>query len=267
MLRRAAAYVVPFVVACGPAPLKPREATPGVPHFVFQTFNVLQSNYDDPPTVEAIGAADADLVVLQEIQPPWEARIRERYAEQYPEMLIHADLGAHGLAILSKYPLHDQGFHYIPPDEHPAWHVLADTPMGVVQVLNVHLRSLFRGRSTKLESYTTLDQDHLREINLFSSDCLQGLPTIVAGDFNEEPDGTAIHYLEDKGFKNALPLYHPGQGTWRNPPAWQLEQTIDHILFNEHFEPLNAWVEQLGNSDHIPVLCHLEQKEPPPSIE
>jgi endonuclease/exonuclease/phosphatase family metal-dependent hydrolase len=246
------------LAACGPAPLRPRDATPGVTHFKLQTFNVEQSHFSDPPTVEAIGAADADIICLQEIQPQWEAVIRERYADEYPEMLFHSALGSDGLGIISRYPLHDQGFHAAPTEWHPAWHVMVDTPMGPVQVLEVHLRSVFRGEPGKLESYLTLSQDHLLSIQQFSADCLQDLPTFVAGDFNEEPDGSAIHYLQDKGYRNALPLYHPGQGTWRNPPAWQFEQTIDHILFNRFFDPLNAWVEDRGNSDHIPVVVHVE---------
>jgi endonuclease/exonuclease/phosphatase family metal-dependent hydrolase len=259
MHRHIVAYTVPLVVACGPAPLEPRDPTPGVAHFRLETYNVLQSEYDDPVTIDAIGTADADIVCLQEIQPPWEARIRERYADQYPEMLIHAGDAANGLAVLSRYPLHDQGFHPS-ATEHPAWHVLVDTPMGPVQLLDVHLRSMFRGRDDKLESYTTVDQDHLNEIDFYSEKCLESFPTIVAGDFNEEPDGTAVRYLEARGFRNALPLYHPGQGTWRDPQAWQFQQTIDHILFNGAFEPLNSWVEQLGNSDHLPVVVHLEAK-------
>jgi len=246
------------IIACGPAPLKPRDPTPGVAHFKLQTFNVEQSHFSDPPTVEAIGAAGADIICLQEIQPEWETAIRARYADEYPEMLFYPVPGSDGLGVISKYPIYDQGYHQAPTEWHPAWHILVDTPMGPVQVLNVHLRSVFRGEPGKVESYLTLNQDHLLSIQEFSSDCLTGLPTLVAGDFNEEPDGSGVKYLESQGYRNALPLYHPGQGTWRDPPAWQFEQTIDHVLFNSSFVPLNAWVENAGNSDHIPVVVHVE---------
>jgi endonuclease/exonuclease/phosphatase family metal-dependent hydrolase len=246
------------LTACGPAPLTPRDPTPGVAHFELQTFNVEQSHFSDPATVAAVGAADADVLCLQEVQPEWETVLRATYAERYPEMLFQSALGSDGFAVLSKYPLHDQGFHEGPVEWHPAWHVVVDTPMGPVQILHVHLRSVFRGEPGKLESYLTLGQDHLLSIENFSNYCLEGLPTIVAGDFNEEPDGSAVHYLEQHGYRNALPLFHPGQGTWRNPPAWQFEQTIDHVMFSASFDPLNAWVENLGNSDHLPVIAHLQ---------
>src|ERR1043165_4327872 len=88
--------------ACGPAPLTPRDPTPGVPHFKLETFNVYQNNYADASTVEAVGAADADIVCLQEIQPEWEAAIRGRYAARYPEMLFRSAPGSDGFAVISK---------------------------------------------------------------------------------------------------------------------------------------------------------------------
>jgi endonuclease/exonuclease/phosphatase family metal-dependent hydrolase len=260
MLVRAAPLTLVLATSCGPAPLKPRDPTPGVVHFKVETFNVNQDEYGDHDTVEAIGAADADIVCLQEIQPPWETAIRQRYADQYPEMLFHSALGSDGLAVISRYPLHDGGFHPAPAAniEHPAWHLTADTPMGTIQILDLHLRSVFRGEPTKVEAYFDLSEDHLLAIEGFSANCIAGMPTIVAGDYNEEPTGSAVSYLQNKGYRNALPLYHPGQGTWRDPPAWQFEQTIDHILFDTSFAPLNAWVENRGNSDHLPVVAHLE---------
>jgi endonuclease/exonuclease/phosphatase family metal-dependent hydrolase len=37
-----------------------------------------------------------------------------------------------------------------------------------------------------------------------------------------------------------------------------MEQTIDHVLFDHAFIPLNSWVENIGHSDHMPVLAHVE---------
>jgi endonuclease/exonuclease/phosphatase family metal-dependent hydrolase len=81
----------------------------------------------------------------------------------------------------------------------------------------------------------------------------------VVGDFNEGPDGDAIHYLEDAGFRNVLPLFRPGQETWRvRSLGGQTAETLDHILFDESFLPLDARVMVEGNSDHLPVLAHFE---------
>jgi endonuclease/exonuclease/phosphatase (EEP) superfamily protein YafD len=128
-----------------------------------------------------------------------------------------------------------------------------------VQVLNVHLRSLFSAESGVLQSYLSTSADHVREIRDFTSRGNDDMSNIVLGDFNEDPDGDAIRYLEGLGFENALPAFHPGQPTWRfRSVGGQLEKTFDHILYDESLRPLNAWVEPLGRSDHLPVLAHFE---------
>jgi endonuclease/exonuclease/phosphatase family metal-dependent hydrolase len=244
--------------ACGPAPLEPRDPDPGVPHFVVQTYNILDENGADPGTLEAIGAGNADVVCLQEVTPEWERALRARYEGVYQYTMFHALSGSEGLAFLSRFPLLDLGFHEEIHGWHPAWHAQVDTDMGPIQILNVHLRSMFTGRPSAATAYFSTSSDHVEEVQGFSAACEKGIPTVVMGDFNEEPDGAAVAYLESRGFQNALPLYHPGQPTWHQPPSWQMEQTIDHILFDHAFIPLNAWVENIGNSDHLPVLAHFE---------
>jgi endonuclease/exonuclease/phosphatase family metal-dependent hydrolase len=252
------ACVLAVVCGCGPAPLSPRDPTPGVVHFEVQTYNMNNDQSGDQAIIDAAGYANADILCLQEVTAEYEQGLRKEYSDRYPHMLFQPMPDAGGLAVLSRFPLTDKGYHIESHGWHPAWHVEVETPMGPVQLLNVHLRSLFTGESSRVTSYLTTNRDHLQELEAFTASCAKSLPTIVAGDFNEEPDGVGVKYLEDRGFQNALPLFHPGQWTWRQPPAWQMEQTIDHILFDSAFDPLNSWVEQRGDSDHLPVVAHFE---------
>lgn len=248
-----------FSIACGERPLEPRDPTPGAVHFRVQTYNVELTDASDPTTVAAVGAAGAEIVALQEVTPAWEAVLRDRYADAYPHMLFRPDAGAGGLAVLSKLPLEDRGLLVGPGDWHPAWHVLVRTPMGWVQLLNVHLRPVFSGGGDAAESYLTAGEDHRAQVQRYTDAC-DGRPTLIVGDFNEGPDGDAVRWLEGRGYRNALPLFRPGQETWRfRSVGGQLAETIDHVLFDGSFEPLNAWVEVRGESDHIPVVAHLEQ--------
>jgi endonuclease/exonuclease/phosphatase family metal-dependent hydrolase len=249
------------VAGCGKPPLEPRDPDPGAVHFKVQTFNVEFQHSQDAPTVEAIGDADADIVALQEVTYDWEDVIVRRYGDRYPYMLFRPNHGTGGLAVLSRYSLSDQGFLEAFDGSHPSWHVEAETPMGTVQLLVVHLRSVFASQGNAIkaaEAYFSTGSAHLAEIQYYSSYIAAGRPTLVLGDFNEEPDGEAIRFLEHRGYENILPLYHPGQPTWRYPPSWQFEQSLDHILFDHSFEPLDAYVVDKGNSDHIPVVAHLE---------
>jgi endonuclease/exonuclease/phosphatase (EEP) superfamily protein YafD len=134
-----------------------------------------------------------------------------------------------------------------------------DVPGIPLQLLNVHLRSLLSGNSGALKSYLSTEADHVLEIEDLSSQCDAGFSNLVVGDFNEGPDGDAVDLLEREGYANALPAFHPGQPTWRyRSVAGQLEETVDHILYDETLRPLDAWVEVKGRSDHLPVLAHFE---------
>lgn len=254
-----AATILVAVCGCGPRPLEPRDPTPGVPHFTVKTFNVETGKQNDGATVSAVGQGNADIVCLQETTAEWESVLEERYADQYPYQLYKPDPETAGLGVLSRYPILDAGFLSAPNGWHPAWHVLVKTPAGWLQILNVHLRSMMVGNGGSVNSYLTTDGDHRYEIKSFTADLTKDIPTMIMGDFNEKPDGAAVRYLEDIGYRNVLPLYHPGQPTWRHPSvAGEFQTTLDHIMFDGSVEPLNAWVINAGHSDHLPVMAHFE---------
>ena len=248
-----------FSVACGEPPLRPRAPTEGAPHFTVMSYNIELGAVGESETFDAIGTVDADIVCLQEVTPAAELVLRADFAEQYPYQLFKSKGGAGGLAALSRFPLVDLGLRAAPQGWHPSWHLEVASPAGPVQLLNVHLRSLFSGDSNPVTSFFRTGSDHLDQIELFSNECEVDVPTIALGDFNEDVDGEAIQFLEERGFYNLLPAFRPGQPTWGvRSVANQLGATIDHILVNDHFVPLDAWVRRLGRSDHMPVMAHLE---------
>jgi endonuclease/exonuclease/phosphatase family metal-dependent hydrolase len=161
---------------------------------------------------------------------------------------------------MSRFAVRDGGWHPGPNGWHPSWYHLVDTPHGTVSILNTHLRNATGQNGDTVQSYLRTGEDHLFEIKQETERCTTVFPTVVVGDFNEGTDGAAIRYLEQTGYRDILPLYHPGQPTWRYKTSvgGQFTQTLDHILFDSSFEPLNAWVVNAGDSDHLPVLAHLE---------
>lgn len=241
--------------------LAPRAPTPGVPHVTITSFNVDLKRANDPATVAAVVAADADIICLQEANRAWADVLRATYADRYPYMAFHGE-GSGGLAILSRYPFQDLGVVPGFEDWHPAWHVLVDSPLGPLQILQVHLRPPVSKRGGYVASYLTIDSVHDEEIRRFSAQCDGAVPTVVLGDFNEDPDGTAVRYLEKRGFRNLLPLFQPGQETWRygKSVGGQMVDTLDHILVNDSLDPLNAYVLYEGRSDHLPVTAVLQRK-------
>lgn len=259
ILIAAIAVSVGLVSACNDGVLEARDPSPDTVHFTVQSYNVELLHSSDEETVAAVGDEFADIIVLQEVTPEWEEILRSRYSEQYAYMVFRSEPGSGGLAALSHFPLTDQGLREGPNGWHPAWHLDVETPAGPLQLLNVHLRSPLTGRDSALDAALSTGEDHLLSIELFSDSCEDDVPTLILGDFNEEVDGRAIRFLERSGFQNVLPLYHPGQITWRyRALAGQLDKTLDHILFDDSLISLNAWVSGAGNSDHFPVLAHFE---------
>ena len=260
MPKRLASMLLLSVMAssCGPAPLEPRDPTPGVPHFWIATFNVHYPTAGDDETVSAVAATRADVVFLQETDASWRQALAGRFGREYPHRWFTAEEGPRGLGVLSRFPIEQRQQLAAPENWHPAQRLVLRTPAGSLQVLHVHLRSRFEGTGNPASNFLATSKDHIVELEAFWATRAE-MPTLIAGDFNEEPDGLALEWLEQRGFRNVLPLYHPGQGTWQGRSiADQFSMTIDHILFDSWLEPLNAGVSPRGNSDHAPVVAHFE---------
>ncbi|MFZ5895065.1 MAG: endonuclease/exonuclease/phosphatase family protein [Myxococcota bacterium] len=258
--------------ACGERPLEPREPTPGRVHFTVATFNVEDGKETDASTVEAIGATKADLICLQETGPGWVEVIKQRYATEYPHMLFVPG-GTGALAVLSKRRLVSREVYPGEAGGHPSWSLFAETEAGWFSLLNVHLRSLYAAKKGLISDYLTWGSDHVTQLESVvtssgKEEVVSSLPRMVLGDFNEDENGDAVDYMARLGLTDALPLFRPGQYTWRHASlAGQFNEALDHVLFDNWVEPLNAYVINQGNSDHIPVVAHFEVSKPWPAFD
>lgn len=267
---RAMRWFLPLVwvagasIGCGWFGRSPSAPRAGAFHFTIATYNLNNDDGANPWTLDAIRSTGADIVCLQEVTELWRLAIEARYGAQYAYRAFKVDEGggAGGLGILSRYPIRDGGWHPGPHGWHPAWHHLVDTPNGTFKILNAHLRMATGQHGNAVQSYLRAGADHEFEIDLFLRQNADAVPALVVGDFNEGPNGAAIRYLERTGFRNALPLYHPEEPTWRyrHWPLFQFPQELDHILFDGSFAPLDAWVVDGGASDHLAVVAHFEAK-------
>ena len=264
LVRLLVVTVVAWALGCvEPPELVPRDPTPGVPYVSVTTFNVDYSEWDDPETIAAVGDSNADILTLQEVGADWQDTLRDTYAEAYPSMAF-AGSGSGGLAILSKFPFEDRGVHPGLDGWHPAWHVVVASPVGPLQLLMVHLRPTVSRREGYTTSYFESGSARAQEIRQFTQSCNDGLVTLVMGDFNEA-SGRATSYLRQRGFRSVLPLYRPGQETWRYDKSLlgQAVDTLDHVFFPGTLAPLNAYATYVGNSDHLPVTALFELADPP----
>lgn len=228
------------------------------------SYNVNYANPDVTGTLDAIAAADADVVLLQEIDRGWEDVLDKRFARAYPHRAfrLHAR-AAGGLAVLSKLPLAEEQLVPTPPEGwYPAQRVVVDGPFGKVQMLNVHLRPA-RDRNGWITGYQTTPRHRLAQAKAFFGKLTGGVSTLVAGDFNELPDGLAVAYLTLQGLAR---VQTAGPTTWhyakviRGRKLSMLSMDIDHVLVDDTLAASDAQVLDAGASDHRPVVVTLSKK-------
>ncbi|HTR52837.1 MAG TPA: endonuclease/exonuclease/phosphatase family protein [Kofleriaceae bacterium] len=212
------------------------------------TYNVEFNNPAPKISLDAIAGADADVVLLQEVSADWARWLDARFATQYPHRAYHTETrGAAGIAVLSKLPIETDELLQPPSG---GWFVaerlVITGPFGPVQMLNVHLRPANDGGWVR--GFFTTRAVREREAAAYVPELARDLPTLVAGDFNEPPDGRAVAYLQAHGFAIA---------NAKGPPTWHLDPLVfdlDRVMIDKHLAAGDGRVLDAGTSDHRPVI-------------
>src|SRR5262249_6918015 len=145
------------------------------------------------------------------------------------------DWPAGGMGVMSRWPI-ARVDELPPPPGEPffAWRIVIDAPGGQVQLLDVHLRPPMSDDGSWIKGYFTTRGDREREAQAHvaaldrlsatrcgvaartgeAGPCDPKLPTIIAGDFNEEDDGLAHAVFRGRGFSDALAQFHADALTW-----------------------------------------------------
>lgn len=231
--------------------------TPALAALTLLTYNVEYNNPTPRVSLDAIAAADADVVLLQEVTHDWERAILAQLGAQYPHHVFRlSPHGPSGMAVLSKRAILVE--QVLPSPVYAfAQRLEIDAPFGAVQILNVHLRPAI-DRGSWVRGYFTTPPLRRREIETFWKHVRRGVPTIVAGDFNEEP-GDVLAFLGKKGLVRVVPK---GPRTWRYIVGGRevMAMDIDHVAVGRELAGRDAKVIDAGTSDHRPVVVTIEKK-------
>lgn len=227
---------------------------------VLVTYNLNYANPNFAATLDAIEAADADLVLLQEVTEEWRDALTRRFATRYPHRKFHLHTRlAGGLGVLSRLDLAHAELWAAPEGTgawYPAERLVVETAHGALQLLHVHLRPAL-DRGSWLRGFLTTPEVRRAEIAAHWHKLDRSLPTIVAGDFNEDPTGLAISFLTDQGLTR---VETAGPRTWRYEARSGgrsydiLKMDIDHVLIDHRLVARDAHVREAGASDHRPVV-------------
>ncbi len=234
-------------------------APPGTPERGAPVLTVYSANlHAGNPDVEAVGAsiraAHPDIVILIEVSPAVFAA-RQQILADHPYQRASETIvppGARGSVIIaSRFPLSPVS---VPPDQLSALHALADTPLGPLHLVGVHMT---RPWPFQYQWGQILQAEML-------ANRLEGVtePILVAGDFNTVSStriGRQIKAQTGLAPADAWP------GTWPTGlPSW-LGITIDHQWRSDELVFLSRRIGRPTGSDHYPVVTRITRARSQPS--
>ena len=219
------------------------------------TYNVNYGNREPHSSLDAIADADADVVLVQEITARWQSALADRFAGQYTVQMFRLHgRNAGGLAVLSKLPVGGEELYAPPPGGwFPAQRLVVTAPFGDVQILHVHLRPALDAGSW-FKGFITTPPVREAEIHAYWERLVHALPTVIAGDFNEDVTGLAMAALANRGYAR---VETTGPTSWHyEEDGWDvLKMDIDHIVVGPTLVGRDGRVLETGTSDHRPVLA------------
>ena len=212
--------------------------------------NVLQENDDYDAVRAAIADADADIVLLTEIDERWEAELGAQL-ESYPGQLSAPLSNTYGMGFYSRLPLREGEVRYILEDDIPSVKAEIDLPGGTSFAFwGVHPSPPRPGDDTdERDAELLIVADEASEATL---------SVIVGGDLNDVAWSSTTTL-----FSEISQLLDPriGRGLYATFNAdWPLlKWPLDHLFASEEWLLVEFARLQHVGSDHFPVravLCH-----------
>lgn len=248
----AAAVAALLLAAAGPQWFPPTgEAAPDSARLRLYSANLWARNDDTAAIAASIRDADADILVLIELGDAPAARLDALLAA-YPHRVVTPRIdrasGAARSVIASRWPL-----AAIPdrPDGLHAVAAVAETPLGPVNVVGVHLTRPWPFQEQWGQISQTMALTDIRR-------SLDG-PVIVAGDFNSVSSARIGRQVKaDLGLLPAAGF----PGTWPAAAPAGLGVTIDHVWRSPDLALSGRRLGLPTGSDHRPVVVELTRALP-----
>lgn len=264
--RQVLAVVAATVVTAGvaaavvvtPAPTQPAPGQPG--EEIGITLYNIHMGFDPHGRMslgeigQAIDDTDADIVVLNEVDRGWLTTgsreplrmLQERL--DMPYVFAPAADEIWGNAVFSRYPITEVNIERLPRGSDAMARsqlivVLEVEPERRVALIATHLSHVDQQGDTRLPQARAVAGTLARLQE-------RGVPVIIAGDLNAEPDDAELATFGDIA-RSAVPETNP------TFPSADPEVQIDHILVTQEFDVVGSDVPQAGGSDHLPVTARV----------
>jgi endonuclease/exonuclease/phosphatase (EEP) superfamily protein YafD len=226
-----------------PVPAAARAA----PRLRLLSTNVRYTNPTPERLARELLAADADVLLVQEVTPEW-GRVFDAagFDERYPHVEIWPRRDAGGQAIYSTLPMSD-----VRVVERENWPTIsARVRVGDVSValVDVHTIGPPSGMSRHVATVDAL-------VDLAES---LPAPRVLAGDFNATPYNRTLDRIADLGLDSAHERRGRGLATtWPNGEKNLPPIRLDHVFVDDEIVILDVRELDGTGSDHKPVLVDL----------
>ena len=210
--------------------------------------NVQTSNQSHQDVLDAIAAADPDIVILQETDATWFAAMQP-LLESYPHNINAIRSDNFGMVVFSQIPFDQSSTKYIPPANVPTIMATFEIANQPVDVIATHPLPPMR--------FETANARNLQLKAIAEEVASRANPTIVIGDLNITPWSPHFRALIDvSGLRDARDGFGI-QPTWplRLPAVFRIP--IDHCLVSDAFRVLEMKRGPDVGSDHLPIIVTL----------
>jgi endonuclease/exonuclease/phosphatase (EEP) superfamily protein YafD len=222
------------------------------------SYNTFVHAPDERHVLDLVEQHDPDVVLLQEVFPEREERLREALGDRYPDPIVVQSPGVGGVAVFSRFPIEES----IPvvdatTNSRSTSVAVVDVDGQRIQVVPVHLISPCPGCGPSvLERLQFEGEVRSAEMGNVMDALDPDLPAIVGGDFNSNDRSGPYRRLAKAGFTD--PQRDAGSGigmTWPNDGPVPLLR-IDWVMVRG-LDAVSARVVDGGSSDHRAVIVDL----------
>jgi vancomycin resistance protein VanJ len=222
------------------------------------TYNIGSGIAPPDQVAGALLAADADVILLQEVAPGVVGPLDAGLSDVYPHRVFHGGI-IHGKAVLSRYPIvEDSGLIRL-ASGNTYQQVTLDVNGARLTVINAHPpRPSFSGGRYRFAPGVEGD------FRILAEAATQGGPTVMAGDFNVPDQSELPAILRNAGLADAHRQAGWGLGLTFSVNRLHLPPVvrIDYVWLTPEIEAARVEVGPDGGSDHLPVVADLVWRRP-----
>ncbi len=219
--------------------------------------NVLYDNRDVPALLELIRETNPDVILLTEPTTWWQEQLAD-LEHEYPHTILQGQDNEYGMLLYSRLELIDPEVRFLVESEVPSIRTRLRLRSGeVVGLYGLHPRppGLLRPEKDEREDSDVRDAELLLVAKEVAQ--LDGLPVIVAGDFNDVAWSRSTHLFQRIG---GMLDPRVGRGLYNtyNANRLLLRYPLDHVFVSDHFRLVELRRLRHIGSDHFPMLAVLD---------